>query len=258
MDIPLDIVTGAVAVATCVLAVFTASLAKATYDAVEQADRHHQDDRRPYLFFDFFEESRDAPFGKLSKPSLARRDAEANGNRLPPPQPIRICGNLSNRGGGLAINVVAYFNFYTSVDYQDGKPVEMQDSALRTTRPKTICGGLGPGEEIDRDVAFDTRDIMGISNNYSEILSYQVETIENNCHEVVFEYEDRFGNIFRTVYQIGFQQNISKAIAAAQGDQSSIDEQITRPDRPGPVFLKGRQSAQSILNPVFVNANSTG
>lgn len=251
MDILLDIVTGAVAVATCGLAFFTARLATATSDAIKQTDQHHQDDNRPYLFLDFQEPSRQAPFGKWSKPSMIIREVQNNREALPPPPPIRIRGQLSNRGGGLGLEVVAYFNTGTSVKYEDGKPYEVLNSAARLTGAKAICGGIRAGETITCDVCFEPNDAMQIDAGNGPRAPFLMQLIESDCHEFVLEYRDRFKNVFRTVYRIGYPNDIGNHIFDSVDKKLAYASNMHRPDIPAPIFFKGQQSRIAItdLNP---------
>jgi hypothetical protein len=66
----------------------------------------------------------------------------------------------------------------------------------------------------------------------------------NDTYEVVLEYKDVFGNVFRTVHPRGLW--LDQADVAVIGDDKAKQrEMMTRHNKPMPVFLTGRQAAQT-------------
>jgi hypothetical protein len=112
-----------------------------------------------------------------------------------------------------------------------------EEHAYRLTRPVVLSEVIGAQETIPFDVAITERDIMCAWDG-ARWKPIQVFTaLPNETYEVVVEYKDVFGNIFRTVHPRGIWTNPAPDIS----DEASRSQMMIRQDRPTPFFLTGRQ-----------------
>jgi len=100
INVVLTFVTTLMAVGTFCLAWYTRNLAK-------QAERHHQEDLRPFCVINFKYPTNQDPFGIDWSSNSGLAEAKMRGEESPPPAgTIAIRGELRNKGKGLAKDVV--------------------------------------------------------------------------------------------------------------------------------------------------------
>jgi hypothetical protein len=143
INIALTFFTALMAAATFCLARHTRNLAKDTAEGIKQADRHHQEDLRPFCVIDFKHRTDQDPFGLDWNSNLRLTEAQKSGAESPPPAgTIAIRGQLRNNGKGLAKGVVVYLN----------KRLGPGEERYRLTRPVVVSGLIGAEEAVKIDV----------------------------------------------------------------------------------------------------------
>ncbi|WP_234729386.1 hypothetical protein [Acidocella facilis] len=65
--------------------------------------------------------------------------------------------------------------------------------------------------------------------------------IANDVYEVVVEYKDIFGSIFRTVHPRGIWTNPIPDVSTKENREAMM----IRPNKPVPIFLEGRQAVRT-------------
>jgi hypothetical protein len=240
----LAIATVLMAAATVYLARYTQRLAKDTADGIKQAERHHQEDLRPFCVIDFDYRTDQDPFGIDWNGNHRLVEARTSGAEKPPPVgTISLRGDLRNKGKGLATDVVVYFNMRRG---------QGDDYVFRLTCPVVASGLVGAEQAIKIDVAITDRDIMPVWNGTAwQPTQPNVTFIPMDGDEVVLEYKDVFGNVFRTVHPRGMWQD-PLADLAAIADKAKQHEMMIRQNRPTPIFLTGRQSVKTLADFPFV------
>jgi hypothetical protein len=238
-----DWINSVVAVATVVmagatyyLARLTGRLAKDTVAATKQADRHHQENRRPFCVIAFHEASLSFPFGAAFAPENRKLGAlMANSGQITQSAMIYVRGELQNKGAGPATDVFVYLN---------ARLGEGEDGALRLTRPVFAIGLVAADETTAIDVQITERDIMHAWDGEKWSPTQAFHAIAGQAYEVVLEYKDVFGNPFRTVHSRGIWTppvpNVRDATVRAQ--------MMVRPDRPSPIFLTGTQAVRTLAD----------
>jgi hypothetical protein len=206
---------------TFYLAYITQKLAKDTADGTKQAERHHQENMRPFCVIAFPNASEQQPFG-FEFHSQSERPAAA----------IWVRGNVQNKGKGPAKDIFLYFNMRRG---------EGEGGAYRLTRPVVVSGLIGAEETLATDIAVTERDVMHTWDGARWKPTQVFSAIANDTYEIVLEYKDVFGNTFRTVHPRGIWTNPIPDI----GDQEKRSEMLRRQDRPTPIFLTGRQAPRS-------------
>ncbi len=226
INLALAIVTALMALATLGLAWYTRNLAKGTTEGMRQAERHHQDDLRPFCLIDFQDATDQDPFGMRIQQSPASAAA------------IAVRGTLRNKGKGLAKDVVVYFNrrFGSGEEY-----------VYRLTRPVVVSGLIGSGETLDIDVSVADRDVMQVTDAMAGWRPFEpIHIIKIDTYEIVLEYTDVFGNVFRTVHPRGIWHDVS---TTASGDERAKQiEYMVSHNKPMPIFLAGRQAMRTIVD----------
>jgi hypothetical protein len=223
------IATVVMALATYYLASVTRKLAEDTAAATRQADRHHQDNLRPFCVIEFDGAGQQFPFGPAFDPEYQRLKVLMGGaEQITQPATIFVRGSLRNKGNGLATDVVVYLNMRRG---------EGEAGALRLTRPVLISGLVGAKETIQIDVPIAEHDVMSVWNGMRWNPVQVFHAIPGDTYEVVLEYKDAFGNIFRTVHPRGIWTSPIPNV----GDKATREQMMIRQDRPAPIFLAGRQ-----------------
>jgi hypothetical protein len=222
--------------ATYYLAKVTRRLANDTADATKQADRHHQENRRPFCVITFSNASQQLPFGPEFDPELRRQRTSAGVTDEQPSTPdILIQGELQNKGSGPAKDVFVYLNKRLS---------EGEDGAFRLTRPVLASGLVAAGEKALINVHITERDIMHAWNGEKWHPTQDFYAVAGEAYEVVLEYKDVFGSSFRTIHPRGIWTppvpNVEDAAVRAQ--------MMVRPDRPSPIFLVGTQAVRTLAD----------
>jgi hypothetical protein len=237
INVVLAVVTTLMAGGTVYLAWYTRNLAKETAEGIEQAERHHQEDLRPFCMIDFNYPTDQDPFGIDWNSNSRLAEAKRRGEECPPPMDtIAIRGELRNKGKGLAKDVVAYLNKRLG---------QGEEHAYRLTRPVVVSGRIGAEEVIKIDVPITERDVMQVRDARLGWRPFETTPfVINDTYEVVLEYKDVFGNVFRTIHPRGLW--LDQADVAVIGDDKAKQrEMMARHNKPTPVFLTGRQAAQT-------------
>jgi hypothetical protein len=222
--------------ATYYLANVTRRLTNDTADATKQADRHHQENRRPFCVITFSNASQQLPFGPDFDPERRRQRALAGVADGQPSTPdILIHGELQNKGSGPAKDVFVYLNT---------RLAEGEDGAVRLTRPVLASGLVAAGETTAIDVQITERDIMHAWNGEKWNPTQVFHAIVGQAYEVVLEYKDVFGSPFRTIHPRG----IWTPPVPNVGDPAVRTQMMVRPDRPSPVFLTGTQAVRTLAD----------
>ena len=136
---------------TVYLAWYTRNLAKDTVAGIKQAERHHQEDSRPFCVIDFANADANGPFGAgfHRQQVMMAMYPSASGTGAA----LRLEGSLSNKGHGPATDILIYLNMRRGPG---------EEHAYRLTRPVVVSGLIGAGEAIKIDVAITEQDIMKI------------------------------------------------------------------------------------------------
>jgi hypothetical protein len=234
INLILAVATVLMAAGTLYLAIETRRLARDTAEGIKQADRHHQEDLRPFCVIDFFDASQQYPFGTQFDPEDRRRIALVSGIDRTPSANISIRGDLRNKGNGPTQEVLVYLN----VRRGSG-----EDGAFRMTRPVLVSGLVGPAETIAIDVSITESDVVRTLVGGESRSVQAFHAVAGETYEIVFEYKDVFGNIFRTVHARGIWTPVQETI-----DPAKRTEMTVRPDRPAPAFLTGRQALRTLAD----------
>ena len=232
----LAFVTALMAGGTVYLAWYTRNLAKDTVAGINQAERHHRENLRPFCVIEFAHASDLHPFGADFDLQTRRRAAHMSGVELHVEYDrLYVRGDLRNKGHGPATDILLYLNMRRGPREED---------AYRLTRPVVVSGLIGAGEAIRIDVAITEQDVMKTRNG-SALTPVQVfHAIAGDTYEIVLKYRDVFGNAFRTVHPRGIWTD-TIADAAAISDKAKQHEMMARPNRPMPIFLTGRQAMRT-------------
>ena len=224
------------AVATYYLARVTRQLATDTTDATKQADRHHQEDSRPFCVIVFPDTSREFPFGSDFDPETRRRKAlMASAEPTTHSPALYVRGELRNKGNGPAKDIFVYLNTRLG---------EGEENAFRLTRPVIASVLIGAGETAAIDVEIAEQDIMQTWNGEKWSPTQVLHAVAGQTYEVVLEYKDAFGNSFRTVHPRGIWTPPVPNI----GDPLVREKMMIRPDRPTPIFLTGTQPVRTLAD----------
>jgi hypothetical protein len=217
--------------ATYYLAKITRLLAKDTVDATKQADRHHQENRRPFCVITFPSASQQLPFGPDFDPESRRQRALAGVTDGQPSTPcILVHGQLQNKGAGPV--------------YLNARLGEGEDGAVRLTRPVFVSGLVAADETAPIEVRITEHDIMPAWNGEKWNPSQHFHAIAGQAYEAVLEYKDVFGNPFRTVHPRG----IWTPSVPNVGDSAVRAQMMVRPHRPSPIFLTGTQAVRTLAD----------
>jgi hypothetical protein len=228
----LALFTALMAGATLYQAIVTRRLACETAEGLKQADRHHQENLRPFCMIDFSKADQVSPFGSafeprnLSGPLLAKPDPTV------PTATIIINGKLHNKGQGTAKEVFVYLNTRLG---------EGDDGTLRLTRPVFVSGLIGAEETIAIDVPITDRDVINTWDGTAWHAVQSFHAVAGQTYEIVLEYKDVFGNIFRTVHARGIWTDPVPNV----GDPGVRAEMAIRPNKPAPAFLSGKQATRT-------------
>ena len=228
--------TVAMAGATYCLAKVTRRLANDTADATKQADRHHQENRRPFCVITFSNANQLLPFGSNFDPEMRRQRAlagMADGQSSTPD--ILIQGELQNKGNGPAKDVFVYLN---------ARRGEGEDGAVWLTRRVLAFGLVAAGETAAINVQITERDVMSAWNGEKWNPTQGFPFIANEAYEVVLEYKDIFGSPFRTIHPRGIWTPSFPDV----GDAAVRAQMMVRPDRPSPIFLTGKQAVRTLAD----------
>jgi hypothetical protein len=240
INVALAGVTALMAGGTVYLAWYTRNLAKKTAEGIEQAERHHQEDLRPFCIIEFSYSTDQDPFGIDWSSNNRLAEAKSREEESPPPPgTIIIRGELRNKGKGLAKDVVAYLN--KRLGYGE-------EHSYRLTRPVVVSGLIGAEETIKIDVPITERDVMQVRDASHGWQPFEtMPFIINDTYEVVLEYKDVFGSIFRTLHPRGLWLDAAN-IAVVGDDEAKQREMMSRHNKPTPVFLTGRQATQTAID----------
>ena len=232
----LAFVTALMAGGTVYLAWYTRNLAKDTVAGIKQAERHHQEDLRPFCVIEFVHVDEQHPFGADFDPQTRRLAVPMSGvEQHVEYDRLYVRGDLRNKGHGPATDILVYLNMRRGPG---------EEYAYRLTRPVAVSGLIGAGEAIKIDVAITEQDTMKIWNGSAWTPVQVSHAIAGDTYEVVLEYRDVLGNFFRTVHPRGLWTD-TIAAAAAISDKAKQHEMMARPNRPMPIFLTGRQAMRT-------------
>ncbi len=228
--------TGLLAVATFGLTWFTWRTAQEAKEGLKQADRHHQENLRPFCVIEFWDVNVQNPFGSDFTIRTAIPGPEYRAGDDKPY--ISIRGRLVNKGLGPAKNIVVYLNSGSSVEGQ----------AYWLTHPVVVCGLLAGGENIEIDVPIQEHRVATTVAEGRRVPTQALEWVARDAYEVILRYRDIFENPFRTVHARGFPQNLAVEVAIAGGDLKREEVLATRQDKPTPVFLEGEQPWRTLAD----------
>jgi hypothetical protein len=231
-NLVLAICTALMAAGTVYLAWETRKLANDATEGTKQADRHHQENLRPFCVIIFPGASDLHPFGD-------EFDAQVewfSPGRTSQPEKIWVRGDVKNKGKGLAKDVLIYFNMRRG---------EGEAGAYRLTRPVVVSSLIGAEETIEIDIGITERDVMHawVGNRLQPTQVFSA--VANDTYEIVLEYKDVFGNIFRTVHPRGIWEN---ALIPDVGSEAKRSELMIRQNKPTPIFLSGRQAVRTLAD----------
>lgn len=235
ITISLTGVTAIVAVATGTLAYFTYLVAKDASNTTRQAGQHHEQNLRPFCIIHFSGATKENPFGTDFDPQIRRlKLLMSKVEEIQTQKSIFIRGDLSNKGKGLATEIVIYLNGRLGVG-------EIND--FRLTSPVAVSGLIGAEESIKIDVEISHRDGIQIwhGTEWRDVSLF--ESTPRETYEVVLEYKDVFGNVFRTIHSKGIFVDPSEAKTITE--KSTQHKIMARPNRSLPIFLSGRQAVRT-------------
>jgi hypothetical protein len=224
------------ATGTFYLAIVTRRLSLDTAEGIKQANRHHQEDSRPFCVLAFTGATDLHPFGAQFDPQDRQQTALMSrmDNTLPH-NALVVRGDLHNKGKGPAQRVLLYFN--TRRGDSDG-------DAYRLTRSVVVSWLIAGGESESIDIHVTEQDIIRTRVG-TELRPTQVfHALAGETYEVVLEYEDAFGNAFRTVHSRALWSNNLINVS----DQSAQIELMVRQNRPTPRFLVGREVVRTLAD----------
>lgn len=222
--------------ATYYLARVTRQLATDTTDATKQADRHHQEDSRPFCMIVFPDASREFPFGSDFDPETRQRKAlMASADQVTHSPALYVRGELQNKGSGPAKDIFVYLNTRLGGG---------EEGAFRLTRRVVASGLIGAGETTPIDVQIVEQHIMQTWDGEKWSPTQALHSVAEQTYEVVLEYKDAFGNSFRTIHSRGIWTPPVPNI----GDASVRERMMTQPDRPTPIFLTGTQTVRTLAD----------
>jgi hypothetical protein len=125
-----------------------------TAEGIKQAERHHQEDLRPFCLIDFKWPTNQDPFGIDWNSNSRLAEAKVRGEESSPSaDTIAIRGELRNKGKAPAQDVVVYLNKRLG---------QGEEHAYRLTRPVVVSGLVGAEEAVKIDVPVTERDVMQI------------------------------------------------------------------------------------------------
>lgn len=226
INVVLTLVTTLMAIATGLMAWWTHKLAKETKDSLAQSDRHHEEDQRPFCIAAYLPSSDGRAFGHLIVPNFG----------VPA---VIISGEIHNKGNGIAVTVLAYLN---------ARKGPGDSGVFRLTRPIVVSSIIGSRETVEMRMQITPSDIISKWNGKEwQPIQTSVQAIMQDAYELILEYRDASGNIFRTVHQKGLWQD-TMMIVASIGDPEKLAEMMIQPDRPTPIFLKGKQSPRTLAD----------
>jgi hypothetical protein len=222
-EVAVAVGTGLLAMATFILSVFTGWMAYEARKERGQSERHHQENLRPFCVIDIEGASETAPFGGLgyNQGWNTRTGARAE----------IIKGTMRNNGLGPAKDVMIYLNSGSSFD----------GPAYWLTHPIIVTGIVSAGDSQGFSITLDETDVATAIRGSVRQRTLDVQQAVRDVTEVVLQYSDVFGNVFRTVHPRGYPQNLPFEVAIAGGDAAKNAIMSTRPKRPTPVFMSGKQ-----------------
>ena len=178
---------------------------------------------RPFCVIDFF---------RAEEPELICLELlQLSQYAATPKKAIAFSGNICNKGEGLAKDVVVYLNMRRNA----------RDGIYRLTRPVLVASVISAGESFDKVIYITDDDVLRYRSRIERtLIEPDAGSIVNDVYEVVLEYRDAFGNIFRTVHPKGVWQDDF----AATGELDNV----VKPNVPIPVFLVGAQSARTMAD----------
>ena len=232
-DLAVAICTGLLAAATFLLAWFTKRTASEAREGLEQADRHHRENLRPFCVIEFIDVDNQNPFGRSFY-----RQFGLDYKSGPADREVRIKGRLVNKGLGPAKDVVVYLNWGSSIGGQ----------AYWLTHPVVVCGLIAANEALEIDVPIPEHRVATTIAGGQRVPTQVLEWAARDTYEVVLRYRDIFENSFRTIHARGFPQNLPVEVAIAGGDAEKEKTLAARQDRPTPVFLKGEQPWRTVAD----------
>jgi hypothetical protein len=232
----LTVATFLMVAGTVWLAWHTRNLAKDTAEGIKQAERHHQEDLRPFCVIDFKYATEQDPFGidwgnnnRITEAMMREEEKSP-----PPGGTIAIRGELRNKGKGLAKDVVVYLNKRLG---------RGEEHLYRLTRPVVVSGLIGAEEAVNIDVLVTERDVMQVRDGSGWRPFEIIQFIINDTYEVVLEYKDVFDNAFRTVHPRGLWHDL--ADVAMDDDSAQQREMMIGYNKPTPIFLAGKQAMRT-------------
>lgn len=232
-SVAIDAWNAIVPVATLALAAATAFLAKTTSDTNRQADRHHQENARPFCWIEFDDANDLHPFG--NQLTVRPRLPTDMGNVDNLEHAITILGTIHNAGKGPAKDLTLYLNKFSSLD----------GTEIWLTRPVVVAAMLGAEASCSITATILKQDVMHYVHDGHWKPTQLFDAIPSETYEVVLAYNDIFDNPFRTVHPLGFVEKPQPGIFADRKKQQTL---ATRQNKPTPVFLKGRQSWRTLAD----------
>lgn len=235
INLALTVVTTLMATGTFCLAWYTRNLAKDTAEGIKQAERHHQEDLRPFCLIDFKYPTNQDPFGIDWNSNSRLAEAKNSGQESPPSAgTIAVRGELRNKGKGLAKDVVIYLNKRLG---------RGEEHAYRLTRPVVVSDLIGAEDAVKIDICITERDVMQVRDGSGWRPFETIQFIINDTYEIVLEYTDVFDNVFRTVHPRGLWHDGTEA--HLMDDEAQQHWMMNRTQQPHAAFLAGKQAMRT-------------
>ncbi len=226
----LAFVTALMAGGTVYLAWYTRNLAKDTMAGIEQAERHHREDLRPFCVIEFAEASDQNPFGRhFDRPT-------SSGDNMQGQPSLLVFGSLHNKGKGPATDIVVYLN----KRYGPG-----EKHVFRLTYPVVVSGLIGAEETIKINALIQAHNVMKTWKRSAGAPVQVFNAIASDTYEVVLEYRDVFGNFFHTVHPRGIWHDTLEDMAKTN-DKAKQHEMMARPNKPMPSFRAGKETMRTL------------
>ncbi len=223
--------TAAMAFVTWRMAAYTRDLAKETNNGLEQAERHHQEALKPYCVIEFTNSDPSHPFGYDFNTKQTKQYGNARS-----PQPsfdsmtICIAGQLCNFGKGPAKDVYCYLNSRRGAGDQDVYPL---------THKILASGMLGAESASPTVITIVSADVIHLDSPNGTKYVQSFDLVPNDTYEVVLEYRDVFGNVFRTVHPREIWE--TPTTVPHRTEEEIMRAMALHPNRPAPRFESGAE-----------------
>ena len=114
----------------------------------------------------------------------------------------------------------------------------------RDMRQRGEVGLIGAEEAVKIDVPVTEHDVMPVRDGSDWRPFEAIPFIISDTYEVVLEYKDVFGNVFRTVHPRGLWHDM-RADTAVGDDKAKQHEMMISHNKPTPIFLAGKQAERT-------------